>query len=127
MSLAEAARKIWEAAIAAVEPALLTRRALVRRDDLLRAGGLEFDLGSFERILLAAFGKAAPAMAEGFLDTAGDRVGEGVVVSLPGSAVRAGGLAVFEAPHPLPDRRSVAAAEAVLGLARRAGENDLLV
>jgi glycerate-2-kinase len=125
--LSEAARRIWEAAIAAVEPRRLVGRAVALDGDILRVQDRAYDLGRTESILLAAFGKAAPAMAEGFLDRTGDRVKEGLVVALPGSAIRAGGLAVFEAPHPLPDRRSVAAAEAVLGLARRAGENDLLV
>jgi len=127
MALIEDARKIWEAGIAAVEPGGLVRRAVARDGPVLRIQDRPYDLGSFENIFLLAFGKAAPAMAGAFLAASGVRVRDGLVVALPGSQVRISGLRVLEAPHPLPDRRSVVAAEDALKLARAAGGKDLLV
>ncbi|MBM3294445.1 MAG: DUF4147 domain-containing protein [Candidatus Aminicenantes bacterium] len=127
MKLSEEARMIWEAGIAAVDPARLVGRAVVRDGPVLRIQDRSYDLDSFENIFLIAFGKAAPAMAAAFLEASGVRVRDGLVVALPASDVRFPGMRVVEAPHPLPDRRSVAAAEAALELARRAGERDLVV
>jgi glycerate 2-kinase len=87
----------------------------------------KYDLSLYDRIYLIAFGKAASAMAGALLEILGDRIADGIVVVLPGQTVRFHGLRVFEAPHPLPDERSAEAARAILALARKAGENDLVI
>lgn len=128
--LAGEARKIWESALAAADAGALTAAALERRGrggHTLVAGGKRYDLRRRGRVLLAAFGKAAPAMARGALSVLGERAAEGVVVGPPFEAPGAERLRFLPAAHPLPDERSVAAAEALLDLARRAGADDLLV
>jgi glycerate-2-kinase len=127
VGLTRAAKLIWEAAIRAAEPGRLVRKAVIRHGDVLQVKGREHDLARFENVFLIGFGKAAPAMASTFMDIAGDRVRDGLVVALPGSNIQFPGLTVCEAPHPLPDRRSVAAAETALRLAGRARERDLVV
>jgi len=127
MNLIECGRRIWEAAIAAVEPGRLIRESVSRDGDILRIDGETYNLGRYENIFLIAFGKAAPAMAAAFMAIAGERVRDGVVAVLPGETAAIPGLKIFEAPHPLPDSRSVAAAEAALALARRGREKDLIV
>lgn len=131
--LADEARKIWESALAAADAETLTVAALKRRGrgghKLVVGGrkGKRYDLNRFGRVLLAAFGKAAPAMARGALSVLGDRVSEGVVVGPPFEAPGAERLRFLPAAHPLPDERSAAAAGAILDLARRAGEGDLFL
>jgi glycerate-2-kinase len=125
--LRRSAEEIWTAAIEAVEPGKLVGRAVGREGNLLHVQGRTYDLDSFDRVLLAAFGKAAPAMARSFLGIAGDRVRDGVVVALPGQGGPIPGMKVFEAPHPSPDVRSLEAAGAVLDLARSAAARDLFI
>ncbi|AKT40181.1 glycerate kinase type-2 family protein [Chondromyces crocatus] len=118
----------------------------------LEAGGLvEQALGEVERpperVVLVAVGKAAVGMARGAVRCWGDRIRGGLVITtgvpeerdggvgvprgatggLAAMAPRVSGLEVRTAAHPVPDDRSVAAAEEALGLVRgmRPGEELL--
>jgi len=121
------ARRIWESALAAADAETLTASALDRRRAKLIVGNRRFDLRRFRRVFLCAFGKAAPAMAQGAMSVLGDRVAEGIVVGSPFMTPAAEKLHFLPAAHPLPDERSVRAAEAIFELARGAGADDLLV
>ena len=106
-----------EAGLRAVEPRRATRAAIER---LLARG---------ERLaapIVIAFGKAARSMAEGALDVVDVR--EGIVVGFD-EDVRPGvePLSVIASSHPVPTERSVAAGEAVLALAARVGEGDVVL
>ncbi len=72
--------------------------------------------GIREPVVVAAVGKAAPAMARAAIDAL--NVTRAVVVAPDGTDAR--GLDVIRAAHPIPDERSVAAAEALLDAARGA-------
>lgn len=73
-------------------------------------------------------GKAAAAMAAGARRVLADRIRRGTVVTKDGHGVAVAGFDVLEAAHPIPDRRSVAAADAALEIARTLPpEEDLLV
>lgn len=76
------------------------------------------------RLIVLAFGKAAPAMARAIGDAV--RVDAGTVVSNHLEPVPPP-LELMVSGHPLPDERSVAAARRLLGLAREATERDLVV
>lgn len=67
-------------------------------------------VGDFQPTVVCAVGKASPAMARGFADA--------LVVAPDGTDAL--GTNVMRAAHPIPDPRSVAAAEALLNLARGA-------
>jgi len=69
-----------------------------------------------EPVVVAAVGKAAPAMARAALDAL--NVTRAVVVAPDGTDAL--GLEVLRASHPIPDERSVAAAGALLDVARGA-------
>ncbi|HVS63555.1 MAG TPA: DUF4147 domain-containing protein [Thermoanaerobaculia bacterium] len=128
------ARRIWEAGLAAADPAAAVARSLAERPFQPRT--------SWE---LLAVGKAAGAMARAALDRIGALPREGLVVTeatqvpeveaaLGISAAletsEAGGLRVLPGGHPLPDRDSELAGRAAEELiagprsARRAGERS---
>ena len=110
--LAAAAERVWRAAIAAVEPRKLVREAAP-------AAHGERKAGAPPDIRLVAFGKAAPAMASGLLDAAGERIEAGIVVARAGEPLDLGPrLRILEASHPDPDERSVRAGMEILALAR---------
>ena len=108
----EAAREIFQTALRAVDPYQAVRA---------HAGTLFSELrnGSFGRLILVSFGKAAYPMARALTDEAGDLVAAGMVITKYGH-LEAGGLpeaiATREAGHPVPDASGVAATREVVGL-----------
>ena len=80
LTLLDAARSICDAALDAVDPGWLVRTNVVRDGDALRVVGETFDLGSFEKVWLIAFGKAAAGMAEALAGVLGDRLSGGLVI-----------------------------------------------
>jgi hydroxypyruvate reductase len=110
----DAARAIWEAALAAGDVAPLVRAHL--RLDPRHA-----------RVLLLGAGKASGAMAAAAEDVLGDRVAGGFVVVKDGYGARLRRVEIAEAGHPVPDARGLAASARLLELARGAGEGELIV
>jgi glycerate-2-kinase len=102
--------EVLEAALAAVEPERLVRAALA-----------DLELG-MEPATVIAFGKAAPAMARGWAGAAVP-LKAGVVVSDHEEVVPPG-FDLLVAGHPLPDGRSVEAAERVLTMLRAAPDQS---
>jgi glycerate 2-kinase len=130
MGLFDVAQSLSESALWAVDPGRLVNTGVRREGDSLRLLGETFDLGSFEKVWLIAFGKAAAGMAEALADVLGDRLTAGLVVTpalgQEGDVTRDYRLEYFEAAHPVPDERSVEAARRVLALAEKAGASDLV-
>lgn len=134
--LKDLAREIFLDTLAEVEVGRAFERKIKRHPSTaLRTGGhrLTFgpegvELDAFERIWAVSIGKAAWATLEGLLKALGPdyRPSRGVVVSnVPPRAAPQGFLA-FQGGHPVPNSGSVAAAEAILQLAREADEKTLL-
>ena len=114
MTSRDAARAIWDAALAAGDVASLVRTHL--RLDRGRA-----------RVFLLGAGKASGAMAAAAEDVLGERVAGGFVVVKDGYGARLRHADITEAGHPVPDSRGLAASGRLLELARAAGEGDLIV
>lgn len=131
MGLREDARRILGAALVAADPAAAVRRALALDGHTLRFGDERMDLAAFERVRLLGAGKASPGMALAALHLLDDRVSGGAIATTGGQDRLLQDLPatieVFEAGHPVPDARGVAAAAAALRLARDSGERDLLL
>jgi len=105
------------AGLAEIDPADLVERALAPTE------------GARGRVALLAVGKAALAMARGAGRAWGDRIAAGLVVTVDGAGAGDGeprGVEVRRAAHPVPDERSVAAAEAALALATALAPADQL-
>ncbi|MEE8556577.1 MAG: DUF4147 domain-containing protein [Myxococcota bacterium] len=77
-------------------------------------------------VTVLAVGKAACSMAEGALRVPA-RVRQGLVVTKEGHGRPVGDLVVREAAHPVPDTRSVQAAEQAVMLAEQLGRGDTLL
>ncbi|KEF42281.1 MAG: hypothetical protein ER33_07095 [Cyanobium sp. CACIAM 14] len=109
------ARRIFAGAVAAAQPERLLREAVVVEGSLLRIRDDRLPLPRDRKIHVFGSGKAALGMARGLLDRLGERAGGGLIV-VPQGAARAtlGPLTVIEGGHPLPDDRSVQAAERML-------------
>lgn len=110
-------RDVFERTITACKGGLLTERALS-----------ELPL-SPARYTLLAVGKAAGTMAQGVHTMLGEMVKRSLVVLPDGPPAPDGlpGAIIYRAAHPLPDERSVEAAEAVSSVIETLGANDHLI
>lgn len=124
--LLKKAEEIYKAALARVEPENLIKKSVLRRGGELVIQGKSFFMDSYENIFLVAIGKAALYMAKSLLGILGDRLSEGIVVCSPGEILSFNKIECLLGSHPLPDERSLEAAQRILALSRGAGEKDLL-
>ncbi|WP_437819006.1 DUF4147 domain-containing protein [Sorangium sp. So ce1078] len=121
----------FRAGLAELDPARLVERALDAEAGAPRG-----------RVVVIAAGKAAPGMALGALRCWGDRIAGGLAITVADPAISARDrrvspedpeeaalrpLRVMRAAHPIPDARSVEAAEAALALSAALGPDDLLL
>ncbi|MBX3232691.1 MAG: DUF4147 domain-containing protein [Labilithrix sp.] len=103
----------------------LLQAALAELHPTARVAGALAGLEPLEEVRLVAIGKAAPAMARGALMAWSQSIVETLVVTTDDT--NAAGLQVFRAGHPLPDARSVTAADLCFGVAARAASLLVLV
>ncbi|HET6317072.1 MAG TPA: DUF4147 domain-containing protein, partial [Chloroflexota bacterium] len=108
---------VLAAALRAVSPSVLLRRASARR-----LGGV-----AGRRVTLLAVGKAAAPMASVCLDLLGGHVDAGIVVGPAGGPEPPPPLRWLASAHPVPDERSARAAEAALDLARGVSRDTVLL
>ena len=123
----QAIESMFGAALVAADP----RRAVL---NVLRVdrGEIVVDgqpIAGSGRVVLIALGKAAVTMAQGAVDTLGDRIVAGIAITKDGHA---GGahfkqIEIAEAAHPIPDERGVQATRQALELVERAAADDLIL
>jgi hydroxypyruvate reductase len=122
--LRKSASEILAAGLAAADPKRLVRKALARSPRGLKVLGKVQSVDG--RIALMAVGKAAVAMAAAAEETLGDRLSEGLAITVAPSVPLAR-TRVRLAGHPVPDARGLEAAREALALAEGLGEGDLLL
>ena len=124
---AELIRSWFAGAIHSVDPERAVQRSLVSNGDRVLVG--EHAVPVRGRIWIAAVGKAACGMARGAQGALGDRIAGGVVITKDGHVDQpvAAPLTAYEASHPIPDERGVAATETLLSMVRSATEGDLVL
>jgi len=127
VSLLESARTIYESSLDAVRPERLVREKVARDGEWLVVENEPIETGGAAGIDLLAIGKAAPATAGALAGILGDRLGEGLVVGLPGSDPCLDRLRFLPGSHPLPDERSTNAGFAALSLAAKTDGRGLLI
>src|SRR5262245_11748853 len=109
MTPRDAARAIWQAALAAADVRPLVQRAVRRVDDTTwEVAGESVDVPSGGRVLVVGCGKASAAMAATLETIVGDRLDDGLVVVKDGYRVPTRRVRILEAGHPVPDARGEA-------------------
>lgn len=120
------ARSILDAALEAVDPYRAVKNALTLAGDTLTAGGREYDLRRFKRIVCVGAGKAGAPMAQALEDVLGERLADGLVVVKDGHGGPTRVTGILEASHPVPDDRGVAAGAKVAELVSASAAEDTL-
>jgi len=121
------AENIFLAGVESVLPNRLIVKILSVKDDHLRIGGLDFSLAEFENIYVIGAGKAVALMAEEVEKILGSRITGGHIVVKHGHSCKLRYIEVTEAGHPVPDSRGFNATEEILGIASKAGIDDLVI
>ncbi len=121
------ARLIFEAGVAAVDPAAAMQNAVVWQGDTLFVDGVTYDLRQYAHVYVIGAGKAGATMAQGLSNALQDCLTAGTVTVkydhvVPVPSV----ITLHEAGHPIPDAAGVQGAEAMIRLVQQAGENDLV-
>jgi len=114
-------------ALAAVEPAAAVREHVRRDGDILTIDRRAYDLREIDHIYMVGAGKAAAPMAQAIEEIVGDRLADGVISVRYGQTVPLRRVRTIQAGHPIPDDRSVEAAQSILDLCARAGRRDFIL
>ena len=113
--LEQDAQEIIKAALFSAQPDTAVAKALEDRAWISESG----------RVILIAIGKAAWKMAETAVESVGDRILGGVVITkYEHSMGDLPGVSIFEAGHPIPDANSFAATEAAIQAVTGLSEKD---
>jgi glycerate 2-kinase len=114
---------LFTAGIDAVKPASLIHNCLALREDHLAVCGDKYILKPGQKIHVFGSGKASIGMAREVAEVLGDRLAGGVIVT--NEKHQLPGFVVITGSHPVPDTRSVQAAEALQHGLAALGADDL--
>ncbi len=124
--------EIARAGIERVDPyRMITENCFLRNDTLTvrPPGGDEtvINLSEYREIIVIGAGKAAAKMAAAVEEILGSRISEGCIAVKPGHTEQLELIEQIEASHPVPDEKSLRAAERILESARRGDEKTLFI
>jgi len=123
--LRESARLIWEAALAAANPATCLRNFIQVRDGVLHVAGNNIPIRG--RLIVIGTGKASARMAQVVEEVLGGYITGGLVVTKYGHALPLDRIRVVEAGHPIPDARGVRAVHETRELLKGLSADDIVL
>ncbi|HEX8528476.1 MAG TPA: glycerate-2-kinase family protein, partial [Cytophagales bacterium] len=121
------AETLFQAAVAAVQPAPLIRKNVRLTGNHLTVAGSAFDLSRVERIYVVGAGKATAPMAAALEEILGEAIADGIIIVKYGHTVPLRRIRTVEAAHPVPDENGLAGTRALVALVEKAGERDLVI
>lgn len=121
--------RVLQSALEAADPFLVIRNNLFISNNELRVGDRVFSVASDTRILLISIGKAAYAMAKAAHSRLGNRILDGIIVCKhhPDATGDVGHLRLLIGSHPVPDIKSVNAADEIRKLLDNTNQGDIVV
>jgi glycerate 2-kinase len=121
------AREIFHRALASIDiPAVMERKLCLTRDGRLALTDADVEIAHASQIFVVAIGKAAHAMVTGLVSLFPPGVFRGVVTAPTEPIAPVPGLEYFLGGHPIPNRDSWRAAEAILNLLRQCDERTVV-
>lgn len=127
IELRRAAIDIIEHGIRSADPYRAALDLLKLKGDLFRVGPLEYDLRQWDHIYVIGAGKATQPLAQALEEVLGDRITKGLVVLKQGERHLLRRIEIMDAAHPIPNEASYQGAQAIVEIARQAGERDLVI
>jgi glycerate-2-kinase len=120
-------KEIYNAAIKAVQPATVLPAYIQQQNHSLVVGGKKYLLKADTKIFVIAIGKAASPMMLVMHQLLGSTVEQSLVITKEGHATEIKNCLTIEADHPIPGKKSVAAAETVLKFLSNTRSNDIIL
>lgn len=125
MNLRKGAREIFSEALKAVLPETLIRETLKLEGNELVVADRRYPLGSRRNLFVFGSGKASVGAAKAVTELLGDRIAGGLVVS--NYEAELDRIRVVVGAHPVPDARSVAAADILMQGLAGLSEDDFFI
>src|SRR3954447_12043732 len=127
MTPRHAALQIFNAAVAAVQPAQLLPRHLSINNEGIIISNHTIPFHSFKNIYVIGAGKAGAAMAVATEQIIGNYISDGLVITKYGHALPCKKIKIIEGAHPVPDENCVLAVKATLQLLQKVTGNDIVI
>ncbi len=121
----ERALSIIEAGLSAIDTKEVLKQSVKIKGDFLFVKGQAYDLKTFRHIFMVAFGKDSFAASEQLAETLGDRLTDGVILSLKAGSIPK--LETFQCTHPKPSLNNIVATKKALELIDKANSDDLII
>lgn len=118
---------IFNAAVAAVQPAQLIPAQFSQTDSSWVIAGREYIRRPGRQIFVIGAGKASAAMAQAVEGVLGDQVTAGIVVTKYEHSLELKRITCFEAAHPVPDEQGILATQETIRLLQQARPDDLII
>jgi glycerate 2-kinase len=119
-------RQMFEHALAECSIPTAFRKMLGCEHGYLRAGSQTYDLGGFTRAIVLSMGKAGHSMAEAFASIVGTGL-SGIIACPDLPPAQLFGFRYFAGGHPLPNKDSLLAGDAMLRAVQTASPETLIV
>jgi glycerate 2-kinase len=118
---------IFWAGVQAVEPKAAVKQFCRREGNRLLVQDKAYDLTAFKDIYVIGAGKAGAPMAQALEETLGERISGGLINVKYGHLAKLSWVRLIEASHPLPDQAGLEGTRAIMDLASRAKDGDLVL
>ena len=121
------AASIFGSAVASVDAQECVKRFVKLQGRALRIGGVDYNLESFERVLVVGTGKASPRMGVALEEELGDRISDGVINTKYAHAEPLRRIRTVECGHPVPDEAGVEGTREILAALEGADDRTLVI
>jgi glycerate 2-kinase len=118
---------IFNAAVAAVQPAKLLPLYLSVADNEIIICNLTLPFNSFKNIYVIGAGKASAAMAVATEEIIGDYITDGLIITKYNHGLPCKKIQVVEGAHPVPDATCVIAVNETIQLLQHATKDDIVI
>ena len=118
---------IFESAVEAVDALECVKRFVRLDGQVLRIGGVDYNLDAFDRVVVVGTGKASPRMGVALEAELGDRISNGVINTKYEHAEPLDRIRIVECGHPVPDEAGVEGTREILAALRAADDRTLVI
>lgn len=126
IDMRSAAMEIASKSLAACDPLRALKMQCAFKDGIFNAGAFTVEVADYDRVWILGAGKATMALAVGLEELLGEHLAGGIISVKNGTKVGTKKLLVYQAAHPIPNGVSNEAAKAIIALASKLNERDLV-
>ncbi len=121
--------KIIKASLEAVDPYSVIKKFIQNEANGFLIGTRNYKLSQNSRIMVVAIGKASVPMTRGLVDVLGEKINSGVIVTkkvINETIENSNKFRIISSSHPIPDEKSILAAETVIDYLKDAQDEDIV-